>query len=59
MRQLQGLGADGRTLKWRLKNMGWEDVEWIHLAQDMKSGRLLWIRWRNFGLRTTRETGWI
>jgi len=46
-------------IKVDVKKMGWEDVEWIHLAQDMKGVRLLWTRWRKFGLRTTRETGWI
>jgi hypothetical protein len=33
--QQEGLGIDVRViLEWILGGVGWEDVDWIHLAQD-------------------------
>ena len=35
MDHLEDLGADERTiLKWDIKGIGWEDVNWINLAQS-------------------------
>ena len=34
-KQLEGLGIDGRMLKWIFKAVGWEGVDRIHLAQDV------------------------
>jgi len=32
---LENLGTDRRiTLKWNLKNIWWESVNWFHVAQD-------------------------
>jgi hypothetical protein len=34
-RPLEDLGVDGRIiLKWILKEVGWEGVDWIDMAQD-------------------------
>jgi hypothetical protein len=27
-----------------VKEIGWEDVDWIHLAQDRITGKWLWTR---------------
>jgi hypothetical protein len=32
-----------------LLEIGWENVEWIQLAQDRAGGDLLWMRWWIFG----------
>ena len=38
---LEDLGIDGRTtLKWILKEIGWTDVHWLDLIQDMNGGLL-------------------
>jgi hypothetical protein len=31
---LEGLGIDGKIIfEWILREIGWEDVDWMHLAQ--------------------------
>jgi hypothetical protein len=32
------------NIKMDIREIGWEGVNWIHLAQDSKSGGLLWTR---------------
>ena len=34
-KQLEDLGIDERMLKWIFKEVGWEGVDRIHLAQDV------------------------
>jgi hypothetical protein len=37
---LRDKGIDGRIiLRYALKEIGFEDVDWTHLAQNMSSGR--------------------
>ena len=39
--QLEDLGVDGRIILRWLQEMGWEDMDWIYLAQDRKRWRTL------------------
>jgi hypothetical protein len=34
-------GRDEDNIRMDLREMGWEDVDWIHLAQDRDTGGLL------------------
>jgi hypothetical protein len=37
-------------IRMHLREICWEEVEWIQLAQDSVSGELLWMRWWNIGV---------
>jgi hypothetical protein len=42
-----------------LTSIGWEGMDWIHLAQDGSSGGLLWPRLRNCMFRKKEGISWL
>jgi hypothetical protein len=43
-------------LEW---NLGWESVDWMHVAQDGISDGLLWTRYWIFGFHKRRQISWL
>jgi len=41
-----------------LRELGWEGVDWVHLAQDMDSGGTFWTRYWTFGFHKMRRISW-
>jgi hypothetical protein len=42
-----------------LGEIGFGDVDWIHLAQDREGGELLWTRWWILGFHKMRWISWL
>jgi hypothetical protein len=41
------------------RELGYENIECVHLVEDMANGRLLWIRWWTFGFLKRQEISWL
>jgi len=42
-----------------LTEVGWDDVDWIHLAKNMRGCWLFQIRQWNFGVLKMQEISWM
>ena len=47
------------NIKTNLKEIGWEFVDWIDLAQDMDSVALMWAQYWTFGFHKMGGISWI
>jgi hypothetical protein len=56
---LEDLGVNERISEWILTKIGWEGVDWMHLAQNSDQWEALVNREWNFGFHTRRRISWL
>jgi hypothetical protein len=47
------------NIKTDLREIGWDVIDWIDLAQERDSGWLLWTRLWTFGFHKTLGSSWV
>jgi hypothetical protein len=58
--QLENIHIDRRdNIKMAITEIGWESVNWIHLAHIWSSDRLLWTQQWHFSLYKMRGISWL